>query len=57
MKAEFVELDNMKNKPKFETDNKNKLGEVMKVEYTGPELDMEVIEKLVEFLAWFDRRE
>jgi len=47
----------MKNKPKFETDNKNKLGEVMKVEYTGPELDMEVIEKLVEFLAWFDRRE
>lgn len=47
----------MVEKPKFETDYKNEKGESIKVEYTGPELDMEVIEELGKFLDWFDRRE
>ena len=47
----------MKEIPKFESDNANRKGESVKVVYTGPELDMEVIVKLGEFLDWFDRRE
>ena len=47
----------MEETPKFETDNKNRKGESMKIKYTGPELDMEVIQKLGDFLDWFDRRQ
>lgn len=47
-------MDNQK--PKFDYHGGNQKGESLEIYYTGKEIKVEVLEKLGEFVEWFERR-
>ena len=49
-----IELDNLK--PEFNYSGGNQKGEKLEINLTGPEIDIEVLEKLGEFVEWFEGR-
>jgi len=49
-----IELDDLK--PEFDYSGGNEKGEKLEINLTGPEIDIEVLEKLGEFVEWFEGR-